>query len=308
MAVGAKLRSATHLFDGRGMHIRPVGRETIGEQIEGLTALDPVAGWVQKLVRRAIPPGSALKDLLSGTWLGHPLHPPLTDLVIGSWLSSWLLDKAGSENDRTASELLLGAGIFAGVPTVASGLSDAAELRGGTRRVALVHALGNTTALTLEVLSLRARRRGDHERGVALSTVAITVAGGSAWLGGHLAFGRGVGVNETAFDEFPESWTPLVSEAELETDKPVRRSANDVGIMLVRHDGRIHAIADRCSHRGCSLADGTIRDDTIVCWCHGSTFTLEGDVVRGPATFPQPSLEVRVQDGQVEVRRSPEPG
>jgi nitrite reductase/ring-hydroxylating ferredoxin subunit/uncharacterized membrane protein len=307
MAVGAKLRSAAHVFDGRVFHGRPRGREAIGERIERLTSLDPVAQRLQALVRRVIPEGTAVKDLLSGTWLGHPLHPPSTDLVLGSWTSSWLLDHAGSENDRGASDLLLSAGILAALPTAASGLSDWAELRGGARRVGLVHALGNTTAVTLQIMSLRARRRGDRETGVALSTVAMTLASGSAWLGGHLAFGRGVGVNETAFVEFPEAWTPVADEVELETDKPVRRSTNDAGVMLVRHEGRIHAIADRCSHRGCSLAAGTIRDDTIVCRCHGSTFTLEGAIVRGPATAPQPSLEVRVQDGKVEVRRRSEP-
>jgi len=76
--------------------------------------------------------------------------------------------------------------------------------------------------------------------------------------------------------------------------------------MLVRHDGQIHAIADRCSHRGCSLAEGTVRAGTVTCKCHGSTFTLDGAVVTGPATSPQPSLEVRVRDGKVEVRRPSE--
>jgi nitrite reductase/ring-hydroxylating ferredoxin subunit len=77
--------------------------------------------------------------------------------------------------------------------------------------------------------------------------------------------------------------------------------------MLVRRCGEIHAIADRCSHRGCSLADGTLRDDVITCRCHGSTFSIEdGSVRSGPATAPQPSLEVRVRDGNIEVRRQSE--
>jgi len=307
VTVGEKLRSAAHVFDGvRPGAVRPVARETVAARLEKLTVLDPVARGLQTVVRKAVPPGT-VKDLLSGTWLGHPVHPPLTDVVVGSWTSAWLLDVAGGKRARGSSQLLLGAGIAAALPTAASGASDWSDLRGGTRRVGLVHALGNTSALTLQILSLRARRRGDHGYGVALSSLAMGIAGASAWLGGHLSFGRGVGVNQTAFEELPEEWTPVVDEVELATGRPLRRDAAGTALLLVRDRGEIHAIADRCSHRGCSLAEGTVRDGTITCACHGSTFTLEdGAVVTGPATAPQPSLEARVRDGKVEVRRRSE--
>jgi nitrite reductase/ring-hydroxylating ferredoxin subunit/uncharacterized membrane protein len=301
--VGTKLRSATHLLEGGLGALRPAGREAIAARLERLTFLDPVSGYVQRGVRAAVPQDTAAKDVLSGTWLGHPIHPPLTDVVVGSWTSAWLLDLFGGQMARSGSELLLGTGIATAVPTAAAGLSDWAELRGGTQRVGLVHAFGNTTALTLQVMSLRARLRGDHSKGVGLSTLAMGVAGMSAWLGGHLSFGRGVGVNQTAFEDFPAAWTALTDDSQLEPGKPIRRSAQGAGVMLVRHHGVIHALADRCSHRGCSLADGTLREGTITCKCHGSTFTLDGRVVTGPATAPQPSLEVRVREGKIEVRR-----
>jgi nitrite reductase/ring-hydroxylating ferredoxin subunit len=197
---------------------------------------------------------------------------------------------------------LLGTGIAAALPTAASGLSDWAELRGGTRRVGLVHALGNTTALTLQILSLRARLRGERAKGIGLSTLAMTVASGSAWLGGHLSFVRGVGVNQTAFEELPDSWTPVADASQL-GDQPLRGTAGEVAVVLVRSGAEIGALADRCSHRGCSLAEGDVHDGTITCKCHGSTFALDGNVLRGPATAPQPALEARVREGKVEVRR-----
>jgi nitrite reductase/ring-hydroxylating ferredoxin subunit len=128
------------------------------------------------------------------------------------------------------------------------------------------------------------------------------VASMSAWLGGHLSFGRGVGVNQTAFEDFPTAWTAVTDEGQLEPGKPIRRSAQGAGVMLVSHAGQIHALADRCSHRGCSLAEGTVREGTITCRCHGSTFTLDGQIVTGPATSPQPVLETRVREGKIEVR------
>lgn len=283
--------------------MRPAGREAIAGRLERLTSLDPAAGLLQRAVRTALPQDTVAKDVLSGTWLGHPVHPPLTDVVVGSWTSSLLLDVAGGERAQAGSQLLLGTGILAALPTAASGLSDWAELRGGTRRVGLVHAAGNTTALTLQVLSLRARLRGDRGKGVALSTLAMGVAGLAAWLGGHLSFARGVGVNQTVFEDFPTAWTSVTDEGQLEPGKPIRRSAQGAGVMLVSHNGQIHALADRCSHRGCSLAEGTVREGTITCPCHGSTFTLDGQIVTGPATSPQPALEVRVREGKIEVRR-----
>jgi nitrite reductase/ring-hydroxylating ferredoxin subunit/uncharacterized membrane protein len=302
MPVGAKIRSAV---DGGLGSVRPAGTETIIDGIEWLKWLDPVADLLQRGVRAVVPTDSVIKDLLSGTWLGHPLHPPLTDVVVGTWTSSWLLDTTGRRG-RLASQLLIGAGILAAVPTAAAGASDWADVRGGTRRLGLVHALGNTTALTLQILSWRARRRGEHGTGVGLSTLAMGTATLSAWLGGSLSFSRGVGVNQTAFEDFPASWTALAREDELQAAQPLRREADGAGALLVRQHGEIYAIADRCSHRGCSLADGTLRDGTITCRCHGSTFTLDGRVVTGPATAPQPALETRVREGTIEVRRRAE--
>ena len=302
MPVGSKLRTAVD--SGLGS-IRPAGAEPITARIERLKALDPIADLLQRGVRAVVPPDTVIKDLLSGTWLGHPLHPPLTDVVVGTWTSSWLLDMFG-KRARPASQLLIGAGILAALPTAAAGASDWVDLRGGARRVGLVHALGNTTALTLQILSLLARRRGNHGTGVGLSTLAMATATLSAWLGGHLSFGRGGGVNQTAFERFPTSWTALARDDELQPAQPLRREADGVGVLLVRHHGEIYAIADRCSHRGCSLAEGKLREGTITCRCHGSTFTLDGRVVTGPATEPQPALAARVREGTIEVRQRSE--
>jgi nitrite reductase/ring-hydroxylating ferredoxin subunit/uncharacterized membrane protein len=285
----------------------PLAREAIASRIERLNALDTVAEPLQKAVRAAIPEGSGLKDALSGTWLGHPLHPPLTDIVIGTWSSALLLDMFGGERVRGASDSLIATGILAAVPTAAAGLSDWAELMGGSRRVGAVHAAGNSSALVLHAVSLAARRRGRRGRGVALSALGLGVGAFSAWLGGHLSFGRGVGVNQTAFEEAPEDWTAVIDESALAEAELTGVRADGTDVVLVRAAGRIHAIADRCSHRGCPLHEGRLNaDQTITCPCHGSTFRLDGSIVKGPATAPQPRLQVRTSGGKVEVRRSPE--
>jgi nitrite reductase/ring-hydroxylating ferredoxin subunit/uncharacterized membrane protein len=281
-----------------------VARKSIVDRVEQLEALDAVSEPLQQGARRAIPQGSQLKDILSGTWLGHPLHPPLTDVVIGAWTSALLLDLLGGERSEEAADSLVAAGIVAALPTAAAGLSDWAELRAESRRVGLVHALGNATALLLHVFSLAARRRGERPRAIGLSMFGYAVASGSAWLGGHLSFGKGVGVNQTAFHAAPKEWTPVLDEADLPEGKLVGGRADKLSVVLLRRGEHLYALDDRCSHRGCSLHEGTLNDDTVTCRCHGSTFRLDGSVVKGPAAFPQPVFAVRRNDGKVEIRAS----
>lgn len=284
--------------------MKPIARETVAESIEQLELLDPISDRLQKAVRAAVPQDSRLKDLLSGTWLGHPLHPPLTDAVIGAWTSALFLDLLGGEQGEESADLLVAAGILAAVPTASAGLSDWADVRGGSRRVGLVHAVGNTTALLLQTLSWLARRSGDRGRGRALSTLGYGIATFSAWLGGHLSFAQGVGVNQTAFDEAPSEWTAVLDAAKLGGERTLTSArANDLAVVLVRTRSQLYALADRCSHRGCSLHEGRLNaDDTLTCPCHGSTFRLDGSIVKGPATSPQPAFDVRTSDGKVEIR------
>jgi nitrite reductase/ring-hydroxylating ferredoxin subunit/uncharacterized membrane protein len=283
--------------------VEPVARESIAERIEQVEALDAVSESLQRAVRALVPEESGLKDILSGTWLGHPLHPPLTDIVVGAWTSALLLDLLGDDQTDGAADVLVGIGILAAVPTAAAGLSDWAELRGGNRRVGAVHALGNTTALLLHMLSLLARSGGDRTRGRVLSAAGVAAASFSAWLGGHLSFGRGVGVNQTAFEALPAEWTQAARFEELADGALTGAEVDGTAVVLARSGDAAYALVDRCSHRGCSLHEGKLENETIICPCHGSTFRLDGSIVKGPATAPQPALEVRISDGTVEVRR-----
>jgi len=134
------------------------------DALESVEALDGAATTLAGAVNNAVPAGPA-RDALAGTWLGHALHPLLTDVVVGSFLSATLLDLLGGDDTGRASERLIEVGLVAAAPTVASGLSDWAQTVYGDRRtrpVGLVHASANVTASVLYLASLRARRRGDR--------------------------------------------------------------------------------------------------------------------------------------------------
>ena len=134
---------------------------------------------------------TALKRALSGAWLGHPLHPALTDLPIGFWTSAWVLDIVGGKGSRDASRLLVGLGVLSAVPTAASGISDWTDLADdGKRRLGVVHASANSLAFVSYVASWTARRRGEHGRGVAWGMAGATFATVAGYLGGRLAYRR----------------------------------------------------------------------------------------------------------------------
>jgi nitrite reductase/ring-hydroxylating ferredoxin subunit/uncharacterized membrane protein len=279
--------------------------EPVIRQIESAEALDSPAKTIGKAVRDFVGDGQ-FKEALSGTWLGHPVHPMLTDVVIGSFTSASLLDLF-AEGAELASQRLIALGLLAYLPTAAAGINDWADTEvvdDGIRRVGLVHASCNAVGASLYAASWGARRRGAPRIGAALGLAGMTVMMAGGYLGGYLSMTKGVGPAQTVFDPGPTEWAPAADMSLLSEGRPLRVVVDDTPVLLLRAGESIFAIHDRCSHRGCSLAEGTVEDDEVVCACHGSRFSLRDGAVRhGPATAPQPAFQVRVQDGRIEVRR-----
>jgi nitrite reductase/ring-hydroxylating ferredoxin subunit/uncharacterized membrane protein len=279
--------------------------EPLVRQLESAQALDSAARTIGKTVRNRLGSGQ-LKEGLSGTWLGHAVHPMLTDVVIGSFTSASLLDLFAPNPDG-ASERLIALGLLAYLPTAAAGASDWADSEAvddGVRRVGIVHAGCNAVGATLYAVSWRARRRGGRRIGAALGLAGMAVMTTGGYLGGHLSLAKGVGPDQTVFDPGPTEWTVAADASLLTEARPLRVVVDDTPILLLARGEDIYAIHDRCSHRGCSLSQGTVDGDEVVCACHGSRFSVrDGSVLHGPATAAQPAFQVRVQGGRVEVRR-----
>jgi uncharacterized membrane protein len=169
-------------------------------RLESLEALDGLGQTAGRRIRGLIPDGAS-KDVLSGAWLGHPLHPILTDLPIGAWTSSFVLDWTGGTDSRSAADRLILTGVLAAGATVATGWSDWADAEQGSapvRRSGLVHAGANAMATALMLGSYSARKRGARGRGRLLSLAGLTALGAGGWLGGHLTYTLGAGVSADA--------------------------------------------------------------------------------------------------------------
>ena len=170
--------------------------QRVTEQIGANSAIDKIAVPASNAVTNAIPPGP-VKDALSGAWLGHPAHPLLTDVTIGAFTSAVLLDLVGGKKGHAAAKTLIRIGILSALPTAATGASDWSETSGKDRRIGVVHAASNTTALLFMIASLRARKRGHGMVGRLLALTGAGAMGAGGYLGGHLSYARGVGVKKS---------------------------------------------------------------------------------------------------------------
>jgi len=276
---------------------------TVVERIEQASGLDPVSDRLQRLVSGLPRP---VRDLLHGVWLGHPLHPAMVHAPVGAWMSAAILDVIPGQ--RRAATMLLATGTAAAVPSAVAGLNDWASLDRDQRRTGLAHALANVTALALFTGSLVARSRG--RRGRALSFAALGVAGAGAYLGGHLSYKQGAGVNQAVPDLFrlPDGWQPLGDAMSYVDGAMTGRRIGDVPVLVYRHGDEFTVMLERCGHQTGPLADGEQTEvagqPCVVCPWHGSTFRLaDGGVVHGPAATDQPTLLTRVVDGRLQACR-----
>ncbi len=167
--------------------------------IEEASVLDGPVQRVAPVVEAAFATGTR-GEVLRGEWLGHALHPLLTDLVLGSWTSATVLDVVGGQQSRTAARRLLGVGLLAAGPTAWTGWAEWSEAGARDRRVGLVHAITNGLAIATYTSSWLARRRGEHGKGVRRALAGAAIASVGGYLGGHLAAARKVGTHDAAFD------------------------------------------------------------------------------------------------------------
>jgi uncharacterized membrane protein len=156
------------------------------DRLEHAVALDAPARALEGLAG-ALPDDA--RGFLSGAWLGHPLHPALTDLPIGFWTSAWTLDIVGGRRCAPAATVLVGLGVLSAVPTAAAGMVDFTEMSAAKKRVGIVHAASNIAATAAYAASFVARCRGRRARGIAWGFLGAGVATVGGYLGGHLVFG-----------------------------------------------------------------------------------------------------------------------
>lgn len=166
--------------------------------LERLSALDGAVDAARPLAARLVG-GPARRWVLHGRGVGHAVHPFLTDVPLGAWMSASILDVTPGVRGGRAAQTLVGAGLLAAVPTVLTGWAEWAAADRTTQRVGVVHAGANTVSVVLYGASWLARRRGSHATGSLLALAGGAVSGVGGYLGGHMAIARNAGTRDRAF-------------------------------------------------------------------------------------------------------------
>jgi nitrite reductase/ring-hydroxylating ferredoxin subunit/uncharacterized membrane protein len=263
--------------------------------------------WVSALFR----PMRPVKDVLNGTWLGHPVHPAVTDIPIGAFLVAIVLDVVG---EPTAAFWAIVVGVVTMLAAVVTGLADYADTDGTTRTRATLHGTVMAIGLVLAVASLLPREGGAVAGTVptALLIVAFLVVTAGAYVGGDLVFIFGNMVSRHAFRGAGTKWIaldtgPLTDLATLPLATPTKMRAGINDLVVVRIGDTVHVLHAVCAHAGGPLAEGSVTaDGCIECPWHASRFRLtDGRVHQGPSVYDQPVYEVRATEaGGYEVRRA----
>jgi nitrite reductase/ring-hydroxylating ferredoxin subunit/uncharacterized membrane protein len=258
--------------------------------------------WLTALFR----PMRPVKDLLNGTWLGHPLHAVLTDAPIGIFTAVIVLDVL---DQRIAADVTLVLGVLSMVAAAVAGLADYSDTDGTPRTRATLHGTLMVVALLVYLASLAVRASGPADRAVpiALSIAGFLIVSAGAYVGGEVAYVFGNMVNRHAFRGAGTKWLPLQmpTDGELPEGAPTKARLGINNLVLVRQGETIFALHDQCAHAGGPLSEGSIVDGCIECPWHGSRYRLtDGQLCRGPSVYDQPTYEVRRGEGGWEARRT----
>lgn len=269
----------------------------------------PFGEWLHGLLHAFFHRVPALRDLLNGRWLGHPLHAALTDLPIGVLGLAAVLDIVGQS---TAAGLALLLALLGFLASALAGLADYSDTDGTARLRATVHGTLMLGATLLVAIALAIRGGGSASAVViVLEVVALGIVLGGAFVGGDVVYSLGNMVDRHAFRGAGAKWIALEpaerdEAGDIPAGRPVKAKLGINALVLVRDGDRILALHDTCAHAGGPLSEGTLVDGCVECPYHGSRFRLtDGHVVRGPSVYDQPAYEVRrAEAGGWEARRA----
>lgn len=279
-------REIAALIDRQGRWAKPVGER--------------VQHWLGPILaeRRRV------KDALNGTWLGHPVHPAVTDVPVGAMTVAAVLDLAG--HDR-AADVAIATGIAGMTASAATGAADAVDAYGRPQVLATVHAslMAGSLAAYVASFALRAGPRGARPLAKLLALAGYGALTAGAYVGGDLTYRLGNQVDRHAFRTLRRTWKAL-DIAEVPEGRLVKAMLGSEPLVLYREGETILALHATCAHAGGPLDKGTLVDGCVECPWHQSRYRLrDGHVAQGPAVYDQPRYEVRrAEDGGLEARRA----
>lgn len=247
----------------------------------------------------------------------HPLHPILVTFPIAFLTATFFADVCTlfiNKPELVFTVRLLNvagmiAGLVAAVPGIIDFLHTVPPKSSGKKRAAK-HGLTNVAMLTAFFIAylLRDNAATDHRIIIAIEAAGLALMGMAGWMGGTLVYRNQIGVDIRYADagKYSEATYPdrekteIGDSAMLEVNQMKLLHIGGRRIVLARTEKTYTAFDDRCTHRGGSLAGGSLICGIVQCPWHGSQFdTLTGMPVCGPATAPVEIYKVEEVKGRL---------
>ena len=103
-------------------------------------------------------------------------------------------------------------------------------------------------------------------------------------------------------------WTTVARVGDVAEGEMLAAELEGIEVLLANVGGEYRTIGSVCTHEGCSLVEGEMDDDAVICPCHGSMFDLKtGAVIAPPATEGEPVYDVRVEGEEIKLAKRARP-
>jgi uncharacterized membrane protein/nitrite reductase/ring-hydroxylating ferredoxin subunit len=246
---------------------------------------------------------------------GHPIHPILVGFPIAFFLGTFVFDIlyliGGNANFATTAFYLGIVGVVFALLAAAAGLVDylyTVPPESSAKKRATKHGIINVVVVVLFLVAWFCRQNDDANFTliVVLEAIGSVLLFISGWMGGTLVYRNQIGVNpryaeagkwkEAYFDQ-DKGRLEVATADELKTNQMKLLHCNGKRIVLAKTEDAYVAFEDRCTHKGGSLAGGSMMCGTVQCPWHGSQFDVHSGVVKaGPAAAPIAVFDV-VKEG-----------
>lgn len=252
----------------------------------------------------------------------HPLHPILVSFPIAFFTGTLLFDVLSVLKDnasyRQTGGLLEIAGLIAALVAAVPGLIDyfytVPPASSGKKRATL-HGLINLLLIIIFAVAYLLRHKVSFVVVIGLEFAGFVLMGISGWLGGTLVYRNQIGVdpryagagkwNEAYLAE-QDDLIEVAAAGELQNDQMKLLHIDGRRIVLGKTAEGYVAFDDRCTHKGGSLAGGTMICGTVQCPWHGSQFDCKaGKVKSGPAKEAIHTYQTTIKEGKVYLSLSP---
>lgn len=292
------------------MNPESTGTDRPADKLSRNARLTRLAERIQPIVNNLLEgdgPKRTIRNVLHGTFLGHPLHPILTDIPVGAWSVTAIFDAlelAGAHTFRDAADATVVIGAVGASAAALAGWADWSDTKDEPQRLGMLHAVLNGGALSLYLISLATRRAGARGFGILSAFMGYGLMSASAYLGGELSLSMQLGVKHTAVPiDPPVDFVRVLDASALADEATVAAELTGIPVLLTRAGDSVHAVTAVCTHRGAPLADAERKDGCVTCPWHGSRFALhDGHVIEGPATFDLAQFDAGIAGGAISLR------